>query len=214
MLTDNKDERNVGNMEGPKGASESPCFLVLEDHPLVLDRLCDTLMGLFPNCSVAYAGDRVSEAVAALELLGGTERLCAIVDADLGDGRSVTDNVSPFVNSKVPVVLVSALVPPESVQEAVLAGAGAYVPKNRGADQYRGAIDAVMAGKEWMSADVASALAPVNDRVALTEEQRRALVLCGSGLSLAGIAHRMEVTPAVAEGFLNGVWRSFCEART
>jgi DNA-binding NarL/FixJ family response regulator len=99
-------------------------FIVLEDHPLVLGAITDHLSTAFPGATFAYKGAQLLE---ALEQAPAADATCAIVDLDLGDGRAPAETVMYLRDAGIPVVMISAHEQALLVQEAVIAGASAYV---------------------------------------------------------------------------------------
>ena len=163
-------------------------FIVLEDHPLVLGAITDHLSTAFPGATIAYKGAQILE---ALEQAPSTEVTCAIVDLDLGDGRAPAETVMCLRDAGIPVVMISAHEQALLVQEAVIAGASAYVPKRSIIDQLADAVGAAERREPWLSPDFAAVLVPVEgSTVALDPLAERALVLYAAGLPLPMIATR------------------------
>jgi DNA-binding NarL/FixJ family response regulator len=163
-------------------------FIVLEDHPLVLGAITDHLSTAFPGATIAYRGAHLLE---ALEQAESTAATCAIVDLDLGDGRAPSDIVTHLGDAGIPVVMISAHEQALLVQEAVIAGALAYVPKRSIIDQLAEAVASAELGQPWLSPDFAAVLVPVEgSTVELDPLAERALVLYAAGLPTSMIASR------------------------
>ena len=189
---------NVGQETG-----RTPTFVVLEDHVIVREGLERGLIDRFPRVDFAYSGAVLGE---ALKAIGERHIDCAIIDLDLGDGRSVADVVSSFSSLNIPVVVVSALGDPAVIQSAILAGASAYVTKRSGFDELSEALDAILHNRDWMSPDFAGALIPKNATgVHLSAQEQRALVLYASGLKMDSVARRMEVAPSTVKQYIDRV---------
>ncbi|MCX6425016.1 MAG: response regulator transcription factor [Actinobacteria bacterium] len=181
----------------------APTFVVLEDHVIVREGLERGLIDRFPRVDFAYSGAVLGE---ALKAIGERHIDCAIIDLDLGDGRSVADVVSSFSSLNIPVVVVSALGDPAVIQSAILAGASAYVTKRSGFDELSEALDAILHNRDWMSPDFAGALIPKNATgVHLSAQEQRALVLYASGLKMDSVARRMEVAPSTVKQYIDRV---------
>ena len=181
----------------------TPTFVVLEDHVIVREGLERGLIDRFPRVDFAYSGAVLGE---ALKAIGERHIDCAIIDLDLGDGRSVADVVSSFSSLNIPVVVVSALGDPAVIQSAILAGASAYVTKRSGFDELSEALDAILHNRDWMSPDFAGALIPKNATgVHLSAQEQRALVLYASGLKMDSVARRMEVAPSTVKQYIDRV---------
>jgi DNA-binding NarL/FixJ family response regulator len=163
-------------------------FIVLEDHPLVLGAITEHLSAAFPGATFTYKGAHLLE---ALELTVSADVTCAIVDLDLGDGRAPTETVRGLRDAGVPVVMISAHEQALLVQEAVRAGASAYVPKRSIIDQLAEAVSAAELQEPWLSPDFAAVLVPVEgSTVALDPIAERALVLYAAGLPSSMISSR------------------------
>ena len=188
----------------------TPTFVVLEDHVIVREGLERGLIDRFPRVDFAYSGAVLGE---ALKAIGERHIDCAIIDLDLGDGRSVADVVSSFSSLNIPVVVVSALGDPAVIQSAILAGASAYVTKRSGFDELSEALDAILHNRDWMSPDFAGALIPKNATgVHLSAQEQRALVLYASGLKMDSVARRMDVAPSTVKQYIDRVRDKFTAA--
>ncbi len=182
-------------------------FIVLEDHPLVLEAITDQLTTAFPGATMAYRGSRVSEAVRVGDAHAVT---CAILDLDLGDGHAPAENVGQLISAGIPVILLSAHEQPLATQEAVSAGASAYVPKRSLAEQLAAAVGAVETGSTWMSQDFAAVLVPSEgSTVSLDPLAERALVLFAAGLPEPMIAGRMGAQSSEIRPLLESAVRAY-----
>lgn len=155
----------------------------------------------FRNCTIAYSGDSMKGALSAVRSGGIT---CVIADLDLGDGTPITEVVSAFTTRGIPVVVVSAAANPSAVQASLLAGAGAYVTKRNSLADVTEAVRSTLTGRGWMSPDVALAMLK-SPAVELSEQEKRALVLYASGLTLDVVARRMGITPSTVKQYLDRV---------
>jgi DNA-binding NarL/FixJ family response regulator len=169
-------------------------FVVLEDHPLVLGAITDHLTSVFPDSTLAYSGAQLPAALDAIAISGAS---CAIVDLDLGDGRTPAEVVAVLRRAGIPVVLISANDNPLAIQAALRSGAHSYVPKRLVIDQLRHAVEAAESDVPWKSPDFAAVLVPVEgSRSALEPTQQRALTLYAAGLPATVIAARIGVASA------------------
>lgn len=185
-------------------------FILLEDHPLVLDSLRTQISQHLPNAVFIYAGARVEDALSAH---AETPALAAIVDLDLGDDRSPIDVVSALVEVSVPVLVVSAMADPSVVQQVMFAGADGFVSKRAEINQLGEAIDAVLRGDSYVSPELAGAMiSRPASAVTLSEQEQKALVLYASGLKLESVARRMNVAPSTVKSYLDRVRDKYREA--
>jgi DNA-binding NarL/FixJ family response regulator len=182
-------------------------FIVLEDHPLVLGAITDHLSTAFPGATIAYRGAHLLE---ALEQAKSTDATCAIVDLDLGDGRAPAETVMCLRDAEIPVVMISAHEQALLMQEAVIAGASAYVPKRSIIDQLANAVGAAERHEPWLSPDFAAVLVPVEgSTVALDPLAERALVLYAAGLPTSMIASRTDIEPGEVRPLLESVIQAY-----
>jgi DNA-binding NarL/FixJ family response regulator len=182
-------------------------FIVLEDHPLVLGAITDHLRTAFPGATIAYKGAQLIE---ALEQAESSEATCAIVDLDLGDGRTPAETVMYLRDAGIPVVMISAHEQALLVQDAVIAGASAYVPKRSIIDQLADAVVAAERHEPWLSPDFAAVLVPVEgSTVALDALAERALVLYAAGLPTSMIASRTGIGPGEVRPLLESVIQAY-----
>ena len=169
-------------------------FLVLDDHEMVLEAIGQRLRVDFPGCTIIYSGGSLKEAVNATRTAHCD---CAIVDLDLGDGATVAELVSSFTLHGIPVVVVSALGRPEVIKAALAVDVSAFVTKRSSATFLTTAIKEVLRGGTWFPADMAGVLLQGSGSayVDLSGQERRALTLYASGLTLDMVARRTEVSP-------------------
>jgi DNA-binding NarL/FixJ family response regulator len=130
----------------------------------------------------------------------------AILDLDLGDGRSPVANVVAMVEIGVPVLVVSALGDPGTIHACLVAGAMGFVSKQATPEELLEAVMVAMEGEGSITPDVASALlsAP-RDSLNLSDQERRAMVLYASGLKMEAVARRMNVSRTTAEEYIKRV---------
>ncbi|CAB4915695.1 unannotated protein [freshwater metagenome] len=157
----------------------------------MLGAITDHLTSVFPDATLAYSGAQLPAAVEAVSTSGAN---CAIVDLDLGDGRTPAEVVTVLRHAAIPVVLISANDNPLAIQAALLSGAHSYVPKRLVIDQLRHAVEAAESDVPWKSPDFAAVLVPIEgSSVALEPAQQRALTLYAAGLPATVIAARIGV---------------------
>lgn len=179
-------------------------LVVLEDHPLVRDALLNLLVPHLRDVDVIYSGQSIAQAEAAVSEQGGAD--LAILDLDLGDGRSPVANVVAMVEIGVPVLVVSALGDPGTIHACLVAGATGFVSKQATPEELLEAVTVALEGEGSITPDVASALlsAP-RDSLNLSDQERRAMVLYASGLKMEAVARRMNVSRTTAEEYIKRV---------
>lgn len=179
-----------------------PTLILLDDHGLVRDGIERQLLTDFPAATIAYSGDSLIDALAAA---AATDIDCAIVDLDLGDETPVAETVSAFAARRIPVVVVSAMARPEVLQAAIAAGASAFVAKRSSLRSLTTAVRTVLDGGTWLPPDLAGAVLRTSSTVELSVQEKRALVLYASGLTLEMVARRMEIAPNTVKHYLDRV---------
>jgi len=164
---------------------------VLEDHPVMREHIRALVESLSEPWQVVYAGQTVSEAIR----LGSTQGFhCVIADLDLGGDSGPTD-LQLISDLGWPLLVISAAGDPGVVQRAIQLGAFGFLPKEGNLPDLASALASLRQGEVFVSSDLAAKLAvPRLDRVTLTPDEQRALMLRSSGLGYAGIAASMGCT--------------------
>ena len=184
------------------GSPARPQLVLLDDHEVVREGIAGRLTAPPLEAVFVYSGDSLRDAVAAAR---ESRCDCAIVDLDLGDGSPVAQIVADFVSIEVPVVVVSAMARRGAVQAAMHAGARGFVTKRARLDSLVEAVTAILAGESWVPSDLAEEMLGATDGVALSEQERRALVLYASGLTLESVARRMGIAPHTVKHYIDRV---------
>jgi len=124
-----------------------------------------------------------------------------VLDLTLGDGTTVTENVTSLVTDGASVVIHSVADRPAAVREALSAGAAGVVSKSSALDDVLDAIRTVAQGEalnnvEWASAvDGDRAFADAQ----LSTREREVLRLYATGLPLKAVAERLGVAYSTAK---------------
>jgi DNA-binding NarL/FixJ family response regulator len=190
--------------------TDKPAFVLLDDHALVRDGIERQLVNDFPGCVIVYSGDSLGEALGAVAQADSCD--CAIVDLDLGDETPVAETVSAFAVREIPVVVVSAMAQPDVLQAAMAGGAQAFIAKRSSLGHLSKAISTVLDGGTWIPPDLAGAVLRAQSNVDLSAQEKRALVLYASGLTLEMVARRMEITPNTVKHYLDRVRDKYTQA--
>jgi DNA-binding NarL/FixJ family response regulator len=177
-------------------------LVLLDDHDVVREGITARLSVDLPGAHWSYSGDSLRDAVNAART---HECDCAIVDLDLGDGTPVAKVISEFTSISVPVVVVSAMARPNMVQAAMIAGAQAFITKRSTMKDLAEAVRTVIGGGSWVPPDLAAEMLSSPTTVDLSDQERRALVLYASGLTLDMVARRMGLTPHTVKHYIDRV---------
>ncbi|MBF4561650.1 response regulator transcription factor [Microbacterium sp. VKM Ac-2870] len=124
-----------------------------------------------------------------------------VLDLTLGDGTTVTENVTSLVGDGSPVLIHSVADRPAAVREALAAGAAGVISKASRIDDVIAAIRTVARGEaldniEWASAvDGDRAFADAQ----LSKRERDVLRLYAAGLPLKAVADRLGIAYSTAK---------------
>jgi DNA-binding NarL/FixJ family response regulator len=137
-----------------------------------------------------------------------------LLDLDLGDGTPPELNVATIRAAGPAVLVLSASDRPAAVRNAIRAGALGYVLKNEEAGQVRAAIEAVAAGKDWVSPRLAYIFVTdgAPDRPALSTQETRALQLYATGMPMKSVARRMRISEETAKQYVGRVREKYVRA--
>ncbi len=172
---------------------------LIDDHESVrlgLEAACgrDGQTVVFSGSTVAsYIDWRASTGVAPADVV--------VLDLTLGDGTTVTENVSSLVADGASVVIHSVADRPAAVREALAAGAAGVVSKSSALDDVLDAIRTVANGEALNNVEWASAVD--GDRefadAQLSTREREVLRLYATGLPLKAVADRLGVAYSTAK---------------
>jgi DNA-binding NarL/FixJ family response regulator len=172
---------------------------LIDDHESVR-------LGLEAACAkagttVEFSGATVSDYVNWRCKDGGAPVDVVVLDLSLGDGSTVTGNVSTLINDGSGVIIHSVADRPVAVREALAAGAAGVVSKVSPTEDVMRAVQTVARGEalnnvEWASAvdgDVEFAAAQLSAR------ERDVLRLYAAGLPLKAVAEQLGVAYSTAK---------------
>lgn len=186
--------------------------IILEDHPMMRETLEARLVTHSEDMRVLYAGPSIEDA----QVLAARSAVdCVILDLDLGDGASFTENLEQVLAIGAPILVVSANASPSAVQMAMSRGVKGYVSKQSPPAEFIRAFDAVIADQVYVSTDLAAMMsAETGGRVSLSAQEQRALMLYSSGMKLDAVARRMGVSSATAKEYIRRVRMKYAAAGT
>lgn len=181
--------------------------VVLEDHPLVRQAMVDQVSA--HDCDVVYAGASVAEGLAACV---ASPVDCVIMDLDLGAGHPEIASVATVAASGVPVVIMTAFATSATVHAALSAGAQGFVSKEAEVGEFLAAIDAAVAGQQYLSSSLAEEPRARPTAPALSEQERRAIALYASGLKMSEVSQHMGVSLSTAQEYVKRARAKFAKA--
>jgi DNA-binding NarL/FixJ family response regulator len=198
----------IRSMSTPKIEGAAPRVLIADDHPLY----CDALRAVVPQ---ACPGADISEAGSQEEVL---DAVSAPVPFDLvlldlylpgAVGLSCLHALKRAAPT-TPIVVVSAVGDPKIMQEAIMCGASAFIPKSAPGQVLINALRVIIAGGTYMPTGVVAALrnaeaAPAHGE--LTLRQRRVLELLSTGLSNKRIARELDISEITVKAHVSAIFR-------
>jgi DNA-binding NarL/FixJ family response regulator len=179
-------------------------ILLADDHSLVRQALRRAIEAMGDLTVVGEA----STGIEAVELVRRLRPDLAVVDIGLPllSGVEVARQIAQS-NRRSRILVLTMHHDPKLVRIAFEAGAAAYVVKSAGLDELRTAIDAVLAGKSYVSPGALdrSPLAADNRALeslpvdVLTPREREVVGLLGDGLSAREIAEQLNISRKTVE---------------
>lgn len=173
---------------------------LIDDHESVrlgLELACERANG----GTVVFSDSTVGSYLAWRSSTGSASADVVVLDLTLGDGTTVTENVTALVADGASVVIHSVADRPAAVREALAAGAAGVVSKSSALDDVLDAIRTVARGEALNNVEWASAVE--GDRAfadaQLSVRERDVLRLYAAGLPLKAVAERLGVAYSTAK---------------
>lgn len=194
-------------MTEPKLKTRRSRVFIIDDHPIVREGIALQIGGE-PDMVVCGEAEDVADALARIP--------AAVPDVILVDISLKTGNGIDLVKrirargSTVRILVWSMHAENLYAERALRAGANGYVNKRDATRQVLEGLRAVLAGKVYVSADLASQLltrlvsgsrAAAGAVALLTDRELEAFNLLGRGLSTQQIAEQMHVSPKTVETY-------------
>ncbi len=174
---------------------------IVEDHKLVLDALTREL-GELSGTEVVWSG---SDPDALLADWPGVDVL--LLDLDLGERSATPKLVHTCIERGSRVLVVSALADPALVRRLATAGISGIVSKAESIAVLLEAVQCVAGGSDWMSPQLVAAIANSAeiDFPSLSDQEQRVMLLYASGLKIATVARRLEISPHTVKDYLRRI---------
>jgi DNA-binding NarL/FixJ family response regulator len=181
--------------------------LIADDHPLY----CDALRAVVPHaCPGAVIREAGSQAEVLEAITSDSSFDVVLLDLHLPGAvglscLSALRRVAPTT----PVVVVSAVDDPKIMQDVILGGANAYVPKSAPRQVLVNALQVILAGGSCMPSEVIAALrdARSESKDDLTLRQKRVLELLSSGMSNKSIARALGISEITVKAHVSAILR-------
>lgn len=185
--------------------------IILDDHPLVCQTLAAQVAEQGDGVGIGYQGADVQGALNALD---GNHEWIALVDADLGIGIPAPEVVATLTEAGVRVALVSAQDHPATVQQCIVAGALAFLPKRDIATNLQEVIRALAENRLLRSVDLLTMLTPSpGSPMTFDASTNQVLAFASAGLPTQVIARRVGIHPEQVTAIVNDVWRAYAGGR-
>lgn len=173
---------------------------LIDDHESVRLGL-EAVFARVDSCEVLFSGGSVSEYLSWRHGASAAPADVVVLDLTLGDGSTVTENVSRIVADGSSVIIHSVADRPAVVREALAAGAAGVVSKSAPIDDLTGAVGTVARGEQLNNVEWASAVE--GDRefadAQLAARERDVLRLYAAGLPLKIVANRLGIAYSTAK---------------
>lgn len=167
--------------------------VIVEDHPLLVDGLCATLM------RAGYVPDAVSTVAGADQALEASPLpVAAVVDLALPDG-SGRDLIVRYVARGVPVVVLTGQLTGSLAQLVLDRGALGVLDKTSPPAELVDALARVRRGQRYLCARAREVLGDNDSQPVLTRRELDVLALIAKGMSTKEIATRLGVAPRTVE---------------
>lgn len=171
-------------------------IMLIEDHILVAEGFKELLLRLLPSGTAVDIFSSVDTATAALKTTG-----YGILIADLiMPGQNVMSFITACRRSyqTLVILVVSSSMDSNGIKACFAAGANGYLSKAVSPGEIKLALEYTMAGKKFVSADLAGKLADnifSAENTVLTNKEREVLALIGAGKRTREIADMLYISP-------------------
>ena len=179
--------------------------LIVDDHPMIRSAVAMLLEG--SQFTVTATAD---SSEAAIEAIGKSDPEIVILDLAMpgGSGLDVLRNLRER-GDKRPVVILTAAIDDYPLTEAISLGVNGIVMKNNDPAYLLDCLNAVQAGKRWLDPDVkarSDQLARLGPETALTQRERKLVMLVARGMRNRDIAAELGITEGTVKVYLHAIF--------
>lgn len=181
--------------------------LIADDHPLYCEALRVVVSQACPGAEIHEATTQ-GDVLAAVRDGGPFDLVLLDLHLPGATGLSCLAGIREIAPS-VPVVVVSAVDDPRIMQEVVIGGANAYVPKSAPRQILINALKVIVAGGSYIPPEVVAAIhaARSNPPGELTLRQKRVLELLATGQSNKSIARTLSISEITVKAHVSAILR-------
>ena len=189
--------------------TQSPTFIVADDHPLFRNALRQTIEPYFSQAEILEAGT-LNEVAAAIEAV--EEPDLVLFDLSMPGARGFSGLM--YLRAQypaVPVCVVSASEDNGTIRRSMALGAAGFVPKSSSPADIRQAIEAILDGGAWTPPGLDLRLSVSEEDAlaarlrSLTPQQLRVLMMMAEGLLNKQIAYELSVSEATVKAHVSAV---------
>jgi len=186
---------------------------VVEDHLLQRNRTTE-LLNADPTIDVVFSGESLPELLDWMATSPTAVRpQLVLLDLLVERGPSADpDIVQRLVDDGMRVLVFSAMASPPLVRRMMKAGVSGIVGKRDSEADLLTAVHTALAGGEWITSELALAIAQDPSRPRLSPQEERALVLYASGLTVEAVASAIGVRRDTAKKYLHRVKDKYAAA--
>ena len=188
--------------------TNSPTFILADDHPLFRHALRQTLEPHFPAARIVEAGT-LDQVAAAIEARDDPDLV--LFDLNMPGARGFSGLM--YLRAQypaVPVCVISASEDPDTIRRSLALGAIGFVPKSSTPAAIRDAVETILNGGAWSPPGIEVGRTAELDDLAgrlrsLTPQQLRVLMMMGEGLLNKQIAYELGVSEATVKAHVSAV---------
>ncbi len=173
---------------------------IIEDHALVVAGLKDVIAAR-ENTELCLVSDKIGDLQSRADEID-----LALVDLGLASGFVEVEDLVDVLQAGVRIVVVTGFASPKLIHDMYMAGVSDVVSKADPPGVLGKALDRAASGDDSMSPTVAAAMANMSiEESRLSGREQEVLALYGSGLTIAAVARRLEVSDNTVKEYLKRI---------
>lgn len=188
-------------------------FLIADDHPLFRDALSATIQQGIPDCQIQTA-ESIDSVKINLDANGEPDLLLLDLKMPGSDGFFGLVHLREHYPA-LPVVVISAMEDPATIQRALSYGAIGFIPKSSASQTMVQGLMAVLEGETWLPDTLRKEVERLSEeekdfaeRVGtLTDQQFRVLMQLTEGRLNKQIAYDLNISEATVKAHITAIFR-------